>query len=129
MSTEASIHSTAVVDEPCDIGLGTRIWHFSHVCAGAKIGTGCSLGQNTFVAGGVVLGDRVKVQNNVSIYDGVTIEDEVFLGPSCVLTNIINPRSQVIRKHFMKKRLSDAVLPLAQMPPSFAVSRLADMHL
>ena len=105
MGTKTFIHSTSVVDEPCEIGLGTRIWHFSHVCAGAKIGTGCSLGQNTFVAGGVVLGDCVKVQNNVSIYDGVTIEDEVFLGPSCVLTNIINPRSQVVRRTLYEKTL------------------------
>lgn len=105
MGTKTFIHATSVVDEPCEIGLGTRIWHFSHVCAGAKIGTGCSLGQNTFVAGGVVLGDCVKVQNNVSIYDGVTIEDEVFLGPSCVLTNIINPRSQVVRRTLYEKTL------------------------
>ena len=85
--------------------MGTRIWHFSHVCAGARIGAGCSLGQNTYVAGNAVLGERVKVQNNVSIYDGVTLEDEVFLGPSCVLTNITNPRSQVVRKDLYEKTL------------------------
>ena len=83
-----SIHPTAVIDQPCEIGDGTRVWHFSHVCAGATIGAGCSLGQNTFVAGGAVLGNNVKIQNNVSIYDRVTIEDDVFLGPSCVLTTI-----------------------------------------
>ena len=105
MSTEPFIHSTAVVDEPCEIGLGTRIWHFSHICAGARIGAGCNLGQNTFVAGNAVLGKRVKVQNNVSIYDGVTLEDDVFLGPSCVLTNIINPRAQVVRKTNYEKTL------------------------
>lgn len=99
------IHSTAVVDEPCEIGAGTRVWHFSHVCAGARIGVDCSLGQNTLVAGSAVLGDRVKVQNNVSVYDGVTLEDEVFLGPSCVLTNITNPRSQVSRRHLYEQTL------------------------
>ena len=103
MSTE--YHSTAVIDEPCEIGSGTRVWHFSHVCAGARIGTDCSLGQNTLVAGSAVLGDRVKVQNNVSIYDGVMLEDEVFLGPSCVLTNITNPRSQVGRRHLYEQTL------------------------
>ena len=98
-------HPTAVIDEPSDIGKGTRIWHFSHVCAGAKIGAGCSLGQNTMVAGSAVIGDNVKIQNNVSVYDGVTIEDDVFLGPSCVLTNITNPRSQVVRRHLYEKTL------------------------
>lgn len=100
-----SIHPTAVIDQPCEIGDGTRVWHFSHVCAGATIGAGCSLGQNTFVAGGAVLGNNVKIQNNVSIYDGVTIEDDVFLGPSCVLTNITNPRSQVVRKKIYENTL------------------------
>ncbi len=99
------IHPTAIVDEPCKIGLGTHVWHFSHVCMGAQIGADCSLGQNTFMAEGAILGDRVKVQNNVSIYHGITIEDDVFLGPSCVLTNIINPRSQVIRKTLYEKTL------------------------
>jgi len=104
MSTK-KIHPTAVIDEPCDIGTGTHIWHFSHVCAGARIGAGCSLGQNIFVAGEAIIGDRVKIQNNVSIYDGVTLEDEVFLGPSCVLTNITNPRAQVARKTIYEKTL------------------------
>ena len=105
MSTDSSIHSTAVVDEPYGIGEGTRIWHFCHICAGAKIGDGCSLGQNTMMAGGAVMGNNVKVQNNVSIYDGVTIEDDVFLGPSCVLTNITNPRSQIVREGLYEKTL------------------------
>jgi len=104
MSTKI-IHPTAVIDKPCEIGSGTRIWHFSHICAGARIGAGCNLGQNTFVAGNAVLGDRVKVQNNVSIYDGVTIEDEVFLGPSCVFTNVTNPRAQVVRRDLYEKTL------------------------
>jgi UDP-2-acetamido-3-amino-2,3-dideoxy-glucuronate N-acetyltransferase len=103
MEINNHIHPTAVVDQPCIIGEGTRIWHFSHICEGAKIGDDCSLGQNTFVSGGVVMGTRVKVQNNVSLYDGITIEDDVFLGPSCVLTNISNPRSQVVRKALYEK--------------------------
>ncbi|HJL14883.1 MAG TPA: acyltransferase [Sandaracinaceae bacterium LLY-WYZ-13_1] len=92
------VHDTAVVDEPSDIGDGTKIWHFCHVMPGARIGAGCSFGQNCFVGSKVRIGDRVKVQNNVSIYDGTTIEDDVFLGPSCVLTNVTNPRSQVDRR-------------------------------
>ncbi len=104
LSTEY-IHPTVVIDEPCEIGEGTRIWHFSHVCAGAKIGVGCTLGQNIMVAGGAVIGDNVKIQNNVSVYDGITIEDDVFLGPSCVLTNITNPRSQIVRKKLYEKTL------------------------
>lgn len=95
---EYFIHPTSVVDAGAQIGAGTKIWHFCHVMADACIGIGCSLGQNVFVASGVTLGDRVKVQNNVSIYSGVTIEDDVFLGPSAVFTNVINPRSHVNRK-------------------------------
>jgi UDP-2-acetamido-3-amino-2,3-dideoxy-glucuronate N-acetyltransferase len=91
------VHPTAVVDEPCEIGIGTKVWHFSHVLKGAKIGERCILGQNCHVAENVVIGNNVKVQNNVSIYAGTVIEDDVFLGPSCVLTNVTNPRSQVNR--------------------------------
>ena len=91
-------HASACIDEPCQIGDGTQIWHFCHVMSGALIGGGCVLGQNVFVAAGAVLGDRVRVQNNVSIYDGVTIEDDVFLGPSCVLTNVSNPRAEIRRR-------------------------------
>jgi UDP-2-acetamido-3-amino-2,3-dideoxy-glucuronate N-acetyltransferase len=90
-------HETACVDAGAQIGDGTKIWHFCHVSAGAWLGRGCILGQNVFVADGVRLGDNVKVQNNVSIYTGTVIEDDVFLGPSCVLTNVTNPRSQVVR--------------------------------
>lgn len=92
-------HESAVIDQPCEIGEGTKIWHFSHIMAGARIGRRCVLGQNVMVASGVVLGDNVKVQNNVSIYTGVTVEDDVFLGPSVVLTNVVTPRSHVSRKH------------------------------
>ncbi len=91
-------HETAVVDPGCHIGEGTKIWHFCHIMHGSIIGSGCSLGQNVMVAANVVLGNNVKVQNNVSIYTGVTCEDDVFLGPSMVFTNILNPRSEVSRK-------------------------------
>ncbi|MBD1399622.1 acyltransferase [Pelovirga terrestris] len=99
------VHESSYVDEGADIGAGTKIWHFSHVLSGAKIGSNCSFGQNVCVSGGVVIGDNVKVQNNVSIYEGTTIEDDVFLGPSCVLTNVTNPRSQVLRKNLYEKTL------------------------
>lgn len=91
-------HETAVIDQPCSIGEGTKIWHFSHIMADCIIGSDCNIGQNVVVSPQVVLGDRVKVQNNVSIYTGVTCEDEVFLGPSVVFTNVINPRSGVNRR-------------------------------
>jgi len=91
-------HETAVIDEGCEIGKGTKIWHFSHIMTGAKIGENCNLGQNVLVSTDVILGNNVKVQNNVSIYTGVICEDDVFLGPSMVFTNILNPRSQVIRR-------------------------------
>lgn len=91
-------HETAVVDDDCTIGAGTKIWHFSHIMSGCTIGQECNLGQNVVVSPDVVLGDRVKVQNNVSIFTGVTCEDEVFLGPSMVFTNVINPRSGVNRR-------------------------------
>jgi UDP-2-acetamido-3-amino-2,3-dideoxy-glucuronate N-acetyltransferase len=92
------IHSTACIDEGAVVGDGTRIWHFSHIASGARIGRNCSLGQNVYVADGVTVGNGVKIQNNVSLYSGVHLEDDVFCGPSCVFTNVINPRSQVSRK-------------------------------
>jgi UDP-2-acetamido-3-amino-2,3-dideoxy-glucuronate N-acetyltransferase len=92
-------HPTAVIDEGCQIGEGTTIWHFSHVMPGCVIGKQCNLGQNVVVSPKVVLGNNVKVQNNVSIYTGVICEDDVFLGPSMVFTNVINPRSAIVRKH------------------------------
>ncbi len=91
-------HETAVIDKGCRIGKGCKIWHFSHIMPGARLGENCNLGQNVLVAADVVLGRNVKVQNNVSLYTGVICEDEVFLGPSMVFTNIINPRSAVVRK-------------------------------
>ena len=92
------IHASAVVDEPCEIGEGTRIWHFCHVMPRARIGRGCSLGQNVSVAGTVEIGDGCKIQNNVSLYDGVTLEADVFCGPSMVFTNVLHPRAFVSRK-------------------------------
>lgn len=91
-------HETAIVDAGAEIGEGTRIWHWVHVCSGAKIGCDCSLGQNVFVGNRVVIGDNVKIQNNVSVYDNVTLEDDVFCGPSMVFTNVYNPRSAISRK-------------------------------
>ena len=92
------VHPTAVIDEGCIIGEGVKIWHFSHLMKGCKVGDHCTIGQNVFIASNVVLGKNVKVQNNVSIYEGVICEDDVFLGPSMVFTNVINPRSAVSRK-------------------------------
>ena len=98
MTNPPTIHPSAIVDDGAQIGTGTRIWHWVHVCAGAVIGEGCSLGQNVFVANRVRIGDNVKIQNNVSVYDNVTLEDDVFCGPSMVFTNVYNPRSAVSRK-------------------------------
>ncbi len=92
-------HPTAVIDDGCDIGAGTKIWHFSHVMPNCKVGRNCNIGQNVVISPEVVLGNNVKVQNNVSIYTGVICEDDVFLGPSMVFTNVVNPRSHVSRKH------------------------------
>ena len=91
-------HETAVIDEGCEIGDGSKIWHFSHIMPNCKIGKGCNIGQNVVVSPEVVLGDNCKVQNNVSIYSGVTCENDVFLGPSMVFTNIVNPRSAIVRR-------------------------------
>ncbi len=99
------VHDSSYVDQGAEIGAGTKIWHFSHVLSGAKIGERCSFGQNVSVAGGTIIGNNVKVQNNVSIYEGTIIEDDVFLGPSSVLTNVTNPRSQVLRKALYEKTL------------------------
>ncbi len=103
--TDITIHPTAIVDDGAQIGEGTRVWHWVHVCGKAKIGKGCSLGQNVFVANDVAVGNNVKVQNNVSIYDAVTLEDDVFCGPSMVFTNVYNPRSAVSRKDEYRRTL------------------------
>jgi UDP-2-acetamido-3-amino-2,3-dideoxy-glucuronate N-acetyltransferase len=91
-------HASAVVDEGAEMGAGTKVWHFSHVMSGARIGVRCSLGQNVFVGATVVIGDGCKIQNNVSLYDGVVLEDDVFVGPSAVFTNVVNPRAFIVRK-------------------------------
>jgi len=99
------VHESAYVDEGAEIGEGTKVWHFAHIMSGAKIGTNCIFGQNVLVANDVIIGNNVKVQNNVAIYTGTTVEDDVFLGPSCVLTNVTNPRSQVVRHSLYEKTL------------------------
>jgi UDP-2-acetamido-3-amino-2,3-dideoxy-glucuronate N-acetyltransferase len=99
------IHSSAIVDDHVVIGEGTKIWHFCHISRGARIGPDCSLGQNCYVGNDVQIGANVKIQNNVSLYTGTTVEDDVFLGPSCVLTNVTNPRSQVVRRGLYEKTL------------------------
>lgn len=98
-------HPTAVIDQPCSVGDGTKIWHFAHICPGAQIGKDCVLGQNVMVAADVIIGNNVKIQNNVAVYTGTIIEDDIFLGPSCVLTNVTNPRSQVQRHALYEKTL------------------------
>ena len=105
MDTPAWHHDTAIIDDGAQLGPGTKVWHFSHVCAGARIGAGCSLGQNVFVGNDVVIGSGVKIQNNVSVYDNVTLEDDVFCGPSMVFTNVYNPRSAVSRKEEYRNTL------------------------
>jgi len=102
---EYYVHDTAIVDEGAEIGAGSKIWHFSHIMKNAKLGEKCNLGQNVFIADGVIIGANVKIQNNVSVYTGAVIEDDVFLGPSCVLTNVTNPRSQIIRHTIYEKIL------------------------
>lgn len=102
MSTSPHIHPSAVIDKGCTIGKETRIWHFTHVMSGAVVGDNCILGQNVFVGNKVVIGNGVKVQNNVSLYEGVICENEVFIGPSAVFTNVINPRSAIERKNEFK---------------------------
>lgn len=99
------VHPTAVIDDGCEIGAGVKIWHFSHIMPGCKIGDNCNIGQNVVVSPKVILGKNVRVQNNVSIYEGVICEDDVFLGPSMVFTNVINPRSAVSRKEEFKKTI------------------------
>jgi UDP-2-acetamido-3-amino-2,3-dideoxy-glucuronate N-acetyltransferase len=98
-------HPTAVIDQPCEIGRGTKIWHFSHIMSGASLGNGCNLGQNVVVSPGVRVGNNVKIQNNVSVYTGVELQDDVFCGPSMVFTNVINPRSHIVRRNEYKKTL------------------------
>ena len=103
--TAPFIHETACIDEPCHIGDGTKVWHFSHILAGSRIGKNCSIGQNVMIGPDVTIGDTCKIQNNVSIYKGVTLEDGVFCGPSMVFTNVVNPRAEVERKDEFRETL------------------------
>jgi UDP-2-acetamido-3-amino-2,3-dideoxy-glucuronate N-acetyltransferase len=105
VAPDSFVHESSYVDDGASVGAGTRIWHFCHVMPGAEIGRNCSLGQNVVVMGHVKIGDDVKIQNNVSIYEGVELESEVFCGPSMVFTNVLNPRSHVVRKHEYKRTL------------------------
>ncbi len=102
---EYFVHETSVIDEPCSIGKGTKIWHFTHIMSGCEIGEDCNIGQNVVISPRVVLGRNVKIQNNVSVYTGVVCEEDVFLGPSMVFTNVINPRSFVSRKSEFKETI------------------------
>ena len=104
-ATAVFIHQSSYVDQPCEIGDGTKIWHFSHIMKNCRIGAGCNIGQNVVVSPDVVIGSNVKIQNNVSIYTGCILEDDVFCGPSMVFTNVINPRSHVIRRDEYKTTL------------------------
>ncbi len=99
------VHESSYIDEPCKIGQGTRIWHFSHVMKNSKIGDNCNIGQNVVISPSVIIGNNVKIQNNVSVYTGVICEDNVFLGPSCVFTNVVNPRSFIERKEEYKQTI------------------------
>src|SRR5207249_4520238 len=99
------VHESSYVDEPCSIGAGTKIWHFSHVMKNSSIGSNCNIGQNVVISSDVAIGDNAKIQNNVSIYTGCILEEDVFCGPSMVFTNVLNPRSHVARKHEYKTTL------------------------
>lgn len=105
MGKEYFVHESSYIDEPCVIGKGTKVWHFTHIMPNCQIGNDCNIGQNVVISSGVTLGNNVKIQNNVSVYTGVICEDDVFLGPSCVFTNVINPRSHVSRKNEYKETL------------------------
>src|SRR5687768_7495711 len=102
MYKDVFIHPTAIVDEGAQVGAGTKVWHFSHLMPQCRVGAGCTIGQNVFIDNKVIIGNKVKIQNNVSVYNPVLIEDDVFLGPSMVFTNVINPRSFIERKHEFK---------------------------
>ena len=97
------VHESSYIDDGVEIGTGTKIWHFSHILSNSQLGKNCSLGQNVVVGPNVVIGNNVKIQNNVSVYDGVTLEDDVFCGPSCVFTNVHNPRSEIVRRDEFRK--------------------------
>jgi UDP-2-acetamido-3-amino-2,3-dideoxy-glucuronate N-acetyltransferase len=105
MAIDYYVHPSSIIDLPCEIGAGTKIWHFCHVMSGSRIGKLCVLGQNVMIASGVIIGDNVKIQNNVSVYTGVELEDDVFCGPACVFTNVTNPRAQIVRREQYRRTL------------------------
>jgi len=105
LNANVLVHESSYIDDGVEIGEETKIWHFSHILSGSKIGSKCSLGQNVVVGPNVIIGNNIKIQNNVSIYEGVTLEDDVFCGPSCVFTNVINPRSEVARKEEYRRTI------------------------
>jgi UDP-2-acetamido-3-amino-2,3-dideoxy-glucuronate N-acetyltransferase len=105
MTTAYFVHPSAYIDEPCEIGAGTKIWHFCHIMPHARIGEHCVLGQNVMIASEVIIGRNVKIQNNVSVYTGVELQDDVFCGPACVFTNVVNPRSQIARRDQYQRTL------------------------
>ena len=119
------MHESSYIDDGCEIGAGTKIWHFTHVMTGARIGQRCNIGQNVVVSPGVVIGNNVKIQNNVSIYTGVILEDDVFCGPSMVFTNVVNPRSHVSRKDEYRQTLVDEARDSAPTARSSAATRSA----
>ena len=123
-----SAHPTAVIDEGCQIGDGTKIWHFSHIMSGCRIGNNCNIGQNVVISPEVVLGSNVKIQNNVSLYTGVVCEDDVFLGPSCVFTNVVNPRSAVNRRGQYAQTKVGQGASIGPMQPSFAATISVSLH-
>jgi len=127
MEKDYFVHESSYIDEPCQIGTGTKIWHFSHIMSGARIGENCNIGQNVVISPDVIIGNRVKIQNNISVYTGVICEDDVFLGPSMVFTNVINPRAFIERKDEFKTTLIKKAPPLVLTLPSFAVTPLANM--
>ena len=116
-----SVHPSAVVDERVTIGEGSKIWHFTHICSGAKIGENVTIGQNVYISGKAIVGANCKIQNNVSIYDGVILEEGVFCGPSMVFTNVTNPRSMFSRKHLYKKTLVRRGASIELMQQSYVV--------
>ena len=124
--TDYFVHESSYVDDGATIGRGTKIWHFCHILPGAVIGERCNLGQNVVVMGGARLGNNVKVQNNVSIYEGVILEDDVFCGPSCVFTNVTNPRSHVRGRSEFQQTLVRRGARSARMPPSCVGRRSAN---
>ena len=121
-----TIHPTAIVDDGATLGEGTRVWHWAHICGGARIGDRCSFGQNVFVGNDVIIGNNCKVQDNVSIYDAVTLEDDVFCGPSMVFTNVYNPRSAVVRKDEYRRTLVKKGATIGATPRWSAASPLAN---